>query len=160
MSDYDEIRRSYRAIVRGAIPNIDYFAYYRAQVAAQASDGSTVDVIPDDTRLPHCSGIALRLGLPGVTVTVEPGCYVMLGWDGGNPARPYATLWDLGGTMIKLNIEATTSVNVTVGACTFDMNGMSGIMTLNGGKFPIARANCGDTAGASPIVGGNPFILG
>ncbi len=155
MSDYDEIRQSYRAIVRGAIPNIDFFAYYRAQVMAQSLDGSTVDVQPDDQRLPACSMIPLRLGLPGVTVTVQPGCFVMLGWDGGDPSKPFATLWDLGGTLLNIKITAGNASP----AATFEMNpvGFPGCISLNGGVRPVACV--GDTAGPYPITGSNITVL-
>ena len=147
-------------LVNRWLARVDYFAFYHARVSAQSADGSTVDVIPDDDRLPQDSmrGIELRLGLPGVTVKVQSGCYVMVGFDSGKPNLPYATLWDLGSTTLEINIQASTKVDISCGAAAFSMDGLTGIIKLNNGTLPIARV--GDTAGSFPIVGGNPLVLG
>lgn len=135
-------------LIRQTIGHVDFYAHYKAKVLSQSADNKTVDVQPDSPRLPKMSRIPLRLGVPGVEVKLSPGCYVMVGWDAGDPAKPYA--WEPHGSVLKLTI--------TVGSATFDMDATTGIVTLNGGTMPIARV--GDTAGPYPITGGNPLILG
>lgn len=134
---------------------VDFFANYRAKVVAQSADKTTLDVKPDSDKLPATmSKIPIRLGLPGTTVKVQAGCYVMIGWDGGNPARPYALLWDLNGTMLELDITATTEVKIT--AENVKINSTTGNVTLNNGTRTVACI--GDivtgTAGPYPISGG------
>ena len=153
MSDFDqdEIKRSWEGIVRSALPGVDLFASYHAKVVAQSADGSTLDIQPDDSRLPGMTAVQLRLGIPGTTVKVSPGCGVMLSWDAGDPSRPFCMLWDLGATMLEIEIKAT-NIKLTTSATIY----------LNAGGVPGSRpiARVGDTAGPYPIVGGNPFILG
>lgn len=106
----DRLREAWNRAVRGAFSRIDYFALYRARVVAQ--NNQTVDVTPDDKRLPGMQGVRLRHGVPGLTVTVQPGCYILVGWEGGNPKAPYACLWDGGEGVTEIVVKAD---NVYVG---------------------------------------------
>lgn len=95
----DRLKEAFAAIVRGMVPQVDYFAWYRARVVQQqllASGASLVDVQPDDPRIPGMKGIPLRLGMPAVSVQIAPGGFVLVGWDGGDPGKPQAALWDGG----------------------------------------------------------------
>ena len=116
---------------------LDFYAMYPARVVAQNPDGS-LELKPDDARLPGFSAVPIRYGVPGIRVEVVPGARIGIEFEGGNPSAPVATLW-ASGTVSRLFIDATQIV-------------------LNGGTLPIARA--GDMAGPYPIVGGNPTILG
>jgi len=58
------------ALVRAAVPTIDYFALYRAKVVSQA--GQTLDVVPEDPRLPSMGQVPIKLGVPGGEVQVSP----------------------------------------------------------------------------------------
>jgi len=79
-------------------PRIDRLALYPATVVSQAGDG-TVDVLPDDAKVRGLglSGIKLRYGLPGFTAVVPALSRVLVGWEAGDPTRPYAMAWDAGG---------------------------------------------------------------
>lgn len=86
-------------LVQGLIPGVDYLAWYRARVVAQALESSgkmTVDVVPDDHRIPPMARVSLKLGLPATEVKISPGAFVLVGWENGDPARPQAALWDGG----------------------------------------------------------------
>jgi len=87
-------------VVKGMVPNVDYFAWYRArvirEVLSDATGKMTVDVVPDDPRIPHLSGVHLKLGIPAARVQISPGAYVLVGWENGDPAKPQAGLWDGG----------------------------------------------------------------
>ncbi len=77
---------------------IDYSRNYPCRVVAQNADG-TLQLMPDD---PIMKGrgldkVPIRLGLPGMSVDVLSGARVMLAFDAGDPARPYAALWDADG---------------------------------------------------------------
>ena len=73
----DRLKSSIKAMVRvfsGA--ELDYFAYYAARVVSQS--GNKLDLTPDDTRIPGMTSVPMRLGIPGITATVEPGSRVLL----------------------------------------------------------------------------------
>jgi hypothetical protein len=40
--------------------------------------------------------VPIRHGLPGVTVKVKQGARLLLGFEAGDPRRPYASLWEPG----------------------------------------------------------------
>jgi hypothetical protein len=74
-----------------------FLGLYTAQVVRQAADG-TLDLMPADDRLRSqgLQAIPIRHGLPGVTVEVDAGENVLLGFDAGDPSKPYAALWHAG----------------------------------------------------------------
>ncbi len=73
---------------------LDHLALYPARVVAQRADGS-LDLVPDDPRAPSCQGVPYRT-LPGVALSVPAGTRVLLGYTGGDPAQPFADMWELG----------------------------------------------------------------
>lgn len=82
------------AIVRRTMRRVDYLALYPARVVQQHGDG-TLDLQPDDPRVPAPREVPYRT-LPGVALTVPAGTRVLLGYEGGEPTRPVALLWELG----------------------------------------------------------------
>ncbi len=82
-------------MARRADPLLLYRCFYRARVVAQSADHLRVDVIPEgeDGLLPPMSNVPLRHGIPGLTVDVGGGAYVLVGWENGKPDRPFAGLW-------------------------------------------------------------------
>jgi hypothetical protein len=95
-------------LIKSAFPRIDSLALYRAKVIGQS--GSTVDLQPDDARLPMMSKVPIRHGLPGVSLTVQPGTSILVGWENGDPAHPYACLWEGGETVMSLQLAGNTAV--------------------------------------------------
>lgn len=91
------LRGALERLVRWVTRDSLYLGQYTCQVMRQAGDG-TLDLLPDDTRLraEGLQAVPIRLGLPGVTVEVPAGERVLLAFDGGNPAAPYAALWHAG----------------------------------------------------------------
>jgi hypothetical protein len=88
---------------------IDRLALYRAEVKVASNDGKTVDVAPEDKRVEPHQGVPLRTGIPGATAVVQPGAIVLLGWEAGDPSRPYAVpSWENGATVTKLVLKAQT----------------------------------------------------
>lgn len=73
---------------------LDHLARYACTVVTQRADG-TLDLQPDDDRVPSCQGVPYRT-LPGVALSVPTGARVLLGYAGGDPAQPFADLWELG----------------------------------------------------------------
>lgn len=130
-----------RGLVRSMIQPLDYLARYRAKVNAQASDMLTVDATPDDTRIPGMSGIPLRLP-PGMRCKVQPGRFVLVGWDSGDPSKPYATPeWDSAGTTIEIHLDATDII----------INGGTAKVSRVGDKTKGHTHTVTGTAGPYPI---------
>jgi len=115
-----DLKTKFRALVReivglpfdeGKPPIIDLLALYRARVDVCASDGSTVDVTPEDTRLSPRKNVMVRVGIPGAVAVVQAGAIVLLGWERGDPKRPYAVpSWEAGATVTTLKLNATTII--------------------------------------------------
>lgn len=85
------------AVVRRALRRVDYLAHYPARVVSQSAAG-LLDLVPDDPRVPACSGVPIRYGVPGVTAVVPAGERVTLTYENGDPSKPVACLWTSGTT--------------------------------------------------------------
>jgi hypothetical protein len=76
---------------------VDFSRKYSGRVVSQS--GNTLQVIPDDPKLKGkgvgtgLDKVAIRTGFPG-EVKVPAGARVMIGFDGGDPDKPYAEGWD------------------------------------------------------------------
>ena len=101
------IRAAVARMVRQETARVDYFAMYDAKIVSQAADGTTVDVQPGDPRLPGLSAVPLRNGVAGTVCKVSPGTFVRLGWDRGDPSRPFACLWQGGETVTEIQIAGS-----------------------------------------------------
>src|SRR5690349_8822183 len=92
-----DLYASIERIVRAIVGDTRYLRQYPCRV--QAQDGMTVDLLPDDADMRGpggLQGVPLRVGLPGFTVQLKLGTRVLLGYDEGNPSKPYASLFDPG----------------------------------------------------------------
>lgn len=84
-----------RSFIRSVTADSVYLRNYSAVVQRQHSD-LTLDLLPDNdaVRGTGLSNVPIRHGLPGVEVRVLVGSRVLLGYENGDPQRPYAHLWD------------------------------------------------------------------
>lgn len=81
---------------------VDYLGLYPARVVAQRADGA-LDLVPDSPRVAPCQGVPYRT-LRGLSVEVSAGARVLLGYEGGDPSRPYALTWEIGdATSVRVN---------------------------------------------------------
>src|ERR1700694_4698063 len=101
------IEKVFRAILG---PRIDYYGTYQCVVVQQNADGS-LDLKPDDPRVPGMQGIPINWGLPGVTATVSPGARADVVFLSADPSKPRATLWE-NAALITLNVNSSSQVNV------------------------------------------------
>jgi len=118
-----DITAKFRAVVRAIVgmpddpgqpPHFDRLALYRAQVMTCASDGSTCDVQPEDARISPEKFVKVRVGIPSAQVVVQPGAVVLLGWERGDPARPYCMpAWEPGAVLVSLAIGSSPDNVVT-----------------------------------------------
>jgi hypothetical protein len=85
-------------LIRAALAPTRYHAQYVCEVLEQSSDWKTLDLLPDDLSM-RGSGlqeVPIWHGLPGFDVKVVKGSRVMLGFENGDPTKPYAALWETG----------------------------------------------------------------
>ncbi len=106
------------AVVARISRRIDRLALYPSRVVSQSSSG-LLDLLPDDPRVPSCSGVPIRYGLPGVRATVPSGARVLLTYEAGDPAHPVAVLWELG-AVTQLVVNGGTARAARVGHATED----------------------------------------
>jgi len=91
----------------GQPPDLMRLGLYRARVDVCQSDGQHCDVTPDDKRLSAEKNVPVRVGIPGAQAAVAPGAVVLLGWERGDPARPFCVpSWESGATVLQLILNA------------------------------------------------------
>ena len=83
--------------IRWVMRDTRYHALYACTVESQAADGS-LDLTPDDEELrgTGMQAVPIRHGLPGVRVKVKRGARLLVGFEAGDPTRPFASLWEPG----------------------------------------------------------------
>lgn len=114
----DGVERGFKQAIKNLVGSelsrrgIDFHALYSAKVVSQNGDG-TLELKPTSPKLPGLSKVPLRHGLPAVQVQVAPGCFVLVGWDGGDPGSPYACLWGGGETLTSLSIGSAADAVLT-----------------------------------------------
>lgn len=146
------LANSLAAIARREVARFDYNALYPAEVQAQRGDGSLDLRLLGDAMVAPPS-VPIRIGIPGVSVKVIPGARVLLGFEAGDPSRPYAALWgedSLKELTIKASVKVTIEApSVDVSATTATVDAQS--VTIAGGLQGVARV--GDSVQAGPFAG-------
>jgi hypothetical protein len=150
VSDLDRMKGVLAAWVRGLFARIDYLALYPSKVVGQNGDG-TLELQPDDARLPGLSNVPVRLGIPGTTVEVQAGARVLLGFEAGDPARPVATLWE-GGPLVKVTVVASGEL-VLDGATVLVGHGAGTPVAKETSRTKGHQHTLQGTAGPYPISG-------
>lgn len=102
------LSRDFAAVGRGSLTPVDFLALYLGTTKSQANQ--TFDIQPEDGRLPSMSGVPIRHGFPGLTVTVDNGATVLVGWRNGDPREPYCALWGGGETVQSIMMGAANLV--------------------------------------------------
>ena len=152
---FDALRR----IVEGLVgPRLDHLALYPCTVVAQRSD-KTLDLQPDDARVPPCGGVPIRHGLPGVTVTVPAGGRVLLGYAGGNPDLPYASLWE-SGTVTAISINGATTKAARAGEAVTSSGAMATWLTAVSTLLNAPGAVIGTPGSVTPPPGAIGAVSG
>ena len=105
MVEQDRFKSSFWALVRAALPRVDYYALRVARVVSQSKDLMTVDFVPDDPKFPSMAGVPLRV-TPGSSIELGNGSTVLFGFSEGDPARPFAIILAGGDTPKTITIRA------------------------------------------------------
>ena len=127
------LRAALAAIVRAEVRRVDLFALYPATVLSQDGAGGPLDLRPDSTALPPPQAVPLR-GVLGVKLTLPAGTRVLLGYEAGDPSKPYATLGPFADvTRFAVNGASTRAAregdDVAAGGAAAHPAGMLGWMT-------------------------------
>jgi hypothetical protein len=136
--DTDRVKGALKAFIESLTARYRYSARYQCKVVSQNGDG-TLELIPDDRKIPGMSGVPIYCGIPGAAVKVSPGARCLLEFAGGDPSKPCVTGWEPG-SAAQIDLSTTGLLNVNAG-------GAAAVR-------PVARATI-DSAGPWPIVGGN-----
>lgn len=150
------IRGSLLALIRAAFPRIDYYGFYRAKVAKQSADLLRVDVQPDDPRVPGMGDIPLRHGLPGIKVQVAIGAYVLIGFMGGDPSKPYVHCWEAGESVALLQLAGTTPIARLGDAVSISLSSLQSCLDArySHGGVPLALPVAAQISSASDVLKG------
>jgi hypothetical protein len=144
----DRSSEAFVKMVRASVPQIDYHGLYRAQILAQSTDKRTVDVRPDDARFPQMSGVPIRHGLPGVTVQITPGAYVLVGWMGADPLKTYCAVWEDNAQPISITITNIAGDSITLSG---------GQVTIKAAGVQVVQAS--PTTLALGLIGSLPVLV-
>lgn len=110
MGNLDRLKGSFEAMVSAATSRVDYFAFYPCAVVSQNADG-TLELRPENARLPGFSKVPIRHTVPGMRVTIGAGdvstCRALVGFDGGDPRKPFVAHF-FGDKVTEVKIGDTT----------------------------------------------------
>jgi hypothetical protein len=88
----DNQAHALREFVRETMRGVEWFPSVSGRVAVQRADG-TLDVYPDDKRLPSLTSVRLRLPVPGAKLVVVPGSQVTVLFENGDPRQRVAVAY-------------------------------------------------------------------
>lgn len=119
MSFDDRIKGPLSRFIDQVTAGVDYFGLYISKVVQQNTD-LTLELHPDDPKVPDHSNVPINHGIPGMTVKVAAGARVLLGFVNGDPTQPYAALWEsasvtelvLNGTTVKVGADDATEAAI------------------------------------------------
>lgn len=139
--DLDRLQAAIKLILDALLGRrLDYLALYPCKVVGQS--GNTVEVVPDDPRIPGTTGVPVYSGTPGTTSVIPDGTRVLLGFEGGNPRSPYVALWGtLSPKPTSVTLEADSEATIDATSIKLGKNALLGVARL------------GDTVQAGPFSG-------
>ncbi len=146
----DKDRQALVSIIEDTMRGVDYLARYPGKVVG-VKGNDKIDVKVDHPRFPP-NGFTVELRfLAGCEVQLQPGAGVLVGFGDGKASAPFAEPWGPGG-IIKLTLQAQV---IELKASKIDIGGQGSVVSLGGGKTPVALV--GDLVPAAPgSVATNP----
>lgn len=155
--DFDRLKGAFAALTKSVMSRVDFFALYPCKVLKQNADG-TLELQPEVSRLPGFSQVPIRYTIPGMKVTIQSkdlsGCRACVGFEDGDPRRPYATLF-IGTDFTTLELGKNPADYLVRGTAyraaekQLHQNLSTGLSTLAASTTAIATSL--GTAGAPPI---------
>lgn len=144
----DTLKESLAGFVRSVMSPVDYFALYGAKVIQQDSD-LTLQLQPDDKRLPGMTKVPMRLGIPNATAKVQPGARGLVGFADGDPSKPFWGPWE-SAQLTELNIGGADNFVALANLVLDRLNSIKS--SFDGHTHDIAFGLCtaGGTTGVVP----------
>jgi len=91
----DNAAEPLREFIRETMRGTEWYPSFSARVGVQRGDG-TLDVYPDDKRLPSLTGVRIRVPAPGAQLMVPPGTQVTILFENGDPRQRVAVAYGEG----------------------------------------------------------------
>ena len=149
----DRIRKALGELVHGACGGIH--GLHPAKVVSQK--GQSLDLQPVASDMPDMADVPIWHGIPGVEVSVATGALVLMGFRNGDPAQPFAMLWQ-SESLTDITIRATGKVSVSAGGnVEVEARGAASVK----GATATVKADASATVDAPVIrLGGDGAVLG
>ena len=158
MTFSDKAKGALIALIKQVVAKYDYACLWPCTVVSQNADTS-LELRPDDAALPGLSSVPIW-SLPGTTVKVAPGARLRVGFDGADPSKPFAALFEpsnlvelqFGGAQPIARLGDTVATAIPPGF-TFTA-AINGLISPNGAvTAPLGFATCKVVAAPKALVG-------
>lgn len=106
-----------RQFIRETMRDTNYHVTLSGRAAVQRADGS-VDVYPDDKRLPDLTSCIIRAPVPGGKVTVNPGTQVVVLFENADPRQRVIVAYGQGNPSAAMSLvgDSTQADTISIGA--------------------------------------------
>ena len=91
----DNLHEGLESFIKEVMRGVDYHIAYPCRVISQRADG-TLDIEPDDTKIPPMSSVPVRCFIPGAKYKVTENSRGNLIFENANPQKPAFTLYEMG----------------------------------------------------------------
>lgn len=103
--NFERWRQNFADLIENLVGRrIDYSRMYTAVVSKQNGDGSLQLLVDNDkVRGTGHNNVPLRLGLPGMSAQLLVGARVRVGFEDGDPSKPFAALFDTDAAFVSIS---------------------------------------------------------
>lgn len=108
--DFERWRQNFADLIENLVGRrIDYSRMYTAVVSKQNGDGS-LQLLVDNEKIRGTghNNVPLRLGLPGMSAQLLVGARVRVGFEDGDPSKPFAALFDTDAAFVSISFAKGT----------------------------------------------------
>ena len=137
-----------RRFIRETMRETQNLVTLSGRAAVQRADGS-VDVYPDDKRLPALTNCIVRPPVPGGRVTINPGTQVVIVFENGDPRQRVVIAYGQGSPTYPM---ALVNDGVNVGTLTISNTVAGNPPTGPNGAITFAYVNGNGQTIGSPVV--------
>jgi len=145
LSDY--LKRIIAHVMKKAV----YYGLFKYRVTEQAADKVSLKAVNQDRHFPDQLFIKKAHGLQGVSEMCAEGSHVLVGFEGGDPGRPYVAHY-LDGTPRWVNINATQPLGIKLGTITGVHNPLQPIALAPGVSSAFAAVFAQESLNVSALM--------
>lgn len=138
-----DINTIFRALVERFTHYTRFYKLTVCEVVRQSEDLLSVDLRPETSDIAPMADVPIRLGVPGIKAKIAIGQSMLLGFENGDPRRPFAIAHGSKTVCEELVLDA--SVRVSVDAPSVELSKESS---------PVARL--GDSISLIVMIGSVP----